>query len=108
MEVKLLREDINAALAEPNEQYRVNDFWVYSSHFDDCYLAFKVIYCDEKITKIISEECTITRCESGFFVQDPYGYHDIFTRDEISLFVDLLEKAQKVEPNIVIWDNTEK
>lgn len=108
MEVKLLRLDINEAIAETNELERVNAFWVIARHFDDCYLAFKVTYCDEKISKIISEECPITRCENGFFVQDPYGNQDVFTRDEISLFVDLWEKAQEIKPNVVVWDNTEK
>ena len=44
MEVKLLRLDINEAIAEPNERVRANDFWVIARHFDGCYLAFKVIY----------------------------------------------------------------
>ena len=101
MEVKLLRSDIDDAMNTADEQVRLGVFWCHAPHYDGCFPVFKQIFVDEKIEEIRSEECVIKRREKGFLVDDPYGEQDFFTYEEVSLFIDLWEKAQQVVPNEV-------
>lgn len=49
MQTELLRELLDEALNEPNEQSRVNTFWCYAPDYDECIRDFKIIFMDEKL-----------------------------------------------------------
>jgi len=99
MEVKLLKELINDAINEPNEDIREGDFWCYAPDYDKCIPVLKKIFFDEKIEEIKSAECNIQRINGQFLIEDSYGKKDLFTKEEISLFIALWEKAQTREVN---------
>lgn len=101
MEVKLLKDLINDALNEPNEDIREGTFWCYAPDYDKCIPVFKKIFFDEKIKEVKSEECVIQRINGQFLVEDSYGEKDFFTKEEVMLFIDLWEKAQTREVNNV-------
>jgi hypothetical protein len=101
VEVRLLRELIDDALNTLDEKSRIESFWVFAPDYDECLPIFKEIFLNKKMNKIENEECTITKIEHGFLVEDPSGNHDIFTNAEVSLFINLWEKAQKVKPTII-------
>ncbi|MFH1831789.1 MAG: hypothetical protein ABH827_03210 [bacterium] len=98
MEVKELRADINEALSNPDETTRVGEFWCIEDEYTDCFPLFKKIFLDKKMEELIDKECIIKRCPEGFLVKDAYGDQEVFTHDEIALFIDLWQKAQKCVP----------
>jgi hypothetical protein len=107
MQVESLRDIINEILSYAEEETRVGIFWCYAADYDACYPIFKDIFTNKKIWTSISGECIIKRCNEGFLVKDPYGGRDVFTNDEVALFLDLWEKAQKAKPQVIYMDYDE-
>ena len=98
MQVKLFRDIIETALATRDDKERVGVFSCFVDDYNECYPIFKEILVNENIEEIGNEECGIMRSENGFLVNDPHSDKDFFTRDEVALFVDLWEKADRIAP----------
>lgn len=103
--IKLLKEDLQEALNEPDNEIRVGKFWCFSRHYDHIYPFLKKIYCDKELKSIAYEytfECIkITRINDIFRVEDGDVEYAIFSDKEIAFFIDLYEKSQMAEPNII-------
>ena len=98
MQVELFREHIETAQAARDGTRKG---WIFSCFVDDynaCYRIFKEILMNKKIKEIGNEECVIIRSANGFLVNYLYGGKDFFTRDEVAIFIDLWEQADKIAP----------
>lgn len=102
MEVKLLRDLLNKAMSNPNEESRVGMFWCYEPDYETSLPLIKILLSDPKRNKIKSEDCSIERLsKSRFLMKDNYGGQGIFSLDEMKLLADIWERVQKVEPNVI-------
>lgn len=99
MDVGLLRSDITKALNELDEETRIGRFWSVAQLYDDCVPVFKIIFLNEKIGKIITNEYEIEKINGAFLIRDSRGEQDTFTNHEIGLLIDLWEKAQRINVN---------
>jgi hypothetical protein len=88
MQTELLRDLLNEALKEPNEDTRTGCFWVYAPDYDiEIGILFKKIY------KLSLDGCTVTRKNNDFLIEDSHGGTDIYTECEMGFLIDLWEKA---------------
>jgi hypothetical protein len=93
MQIKSLRELLNEALNEDDEETRVG--------YDKYIPTFKKIFSDESMHWIQSEGCIIERINDVFIIEDSRGIKDTFTQYEMGFIIDLWEKTFLVEPNII-------
>lgn len=101
MQVELLRDIIKMALDERHEYGNDPKDWpskVYIEDYDDCYPIFKEIFVNEQIEEIGNKEGIVKKKKNGFLINDPYGGKDIFTYDEMGLFIDWWEKIDRICP----------
>jgi|GEM_PF-4214263 hypothetical protein len=101
MQIKSLRELLNEALNEDDEETRVGSFWCFAEDYDKYIPTFKKIFSDESMHWIQSEGCIIERINDVFIIEDSRGIKDTFTQYEMGFIIDLWEKTFLVEPNII-------
>lgn len=108
MQVELVRDLINTALEEPDEKTRIGCFWVYAIDYDEYTPIMKKIFDDPKLNELKSEWFDIKRVGNDFLIHDKYGNVDLFTHDEIKLFIYLWEESFIVEANTITFVDCEE
>ena len=104
MEVHLLRDLIDTALAEPNQETQIGVFACYAPDYDDEVPLFKALFFSKTAVSIISEELTIVKSSEKFVVTDRHGETDVFTYQEISLLIFLWDEPFKIKISLIIMD----
>lgn len=104
MQVELLRDLINDAIQEPDEQIKIGTFWCFAPDYDDEVPIFIAIFFSDNVVSIECNELVIIKSENEFLVFDRYGREDAFTYDEVKLLIYLWEESFKVETNVVKWN----
>lgn len=104
MQVELLRDLINQAIQEPNEQIRIGNFWCFAPDYDDEVPIFRAIFFSDNVVSIECDELVIIKSENEFLIFDRYGGEDRFTYDEVKLLIYLWEESFKVETNVIKLD----
>lgn len=104
MHINLLRELLDDALNEENEENRVGSLWVHCDHYDESIELFREVFLNKSIRIGFSTDCRIERVEQGFLIEDLYGRNDIFTIEEMDFLIDLWLKTFQHKVNYVYMD----
>src|SRR5580692_7099455 len=102
MQVELLRDLINMALAEPSQSTRIGTFWCYAQDYDDEVPLIKALFFSEGVVSIESDGLILLKTDDEFVIIDHHDESDIFTYQEIQLLIFLWDESFKVKVNTII------
>jgi hypothetical protein len=104
MQVHLLRDIFNWISEESEEKIRVGIFYCYAPDYEETLPVLKLILEKPEVQTISSEDCVIYRIGDRFLITDMHGGRDFYSYQDARFFVDVWDKVQKVEPNIIYLD----